>query len=214
LLASNTRSPTCSSRSSTRRRPVDDRARQRREHVAHRRPAEVLPRARDQRAKHHGGGASVVERRMRGRDVERELLDKPRQPRCLALRKVQHESRERGRVDDRVLERALQPSADEPRVERVVAVLHQHSAVCEAQEGAAGIAKLRSANQHRAVDVVAPVCVRVDRRLAVDQRVKEGERAGELEALRADLQDQERRIARALDIERDELRLVEAGLRA
>jgi hypothetical protein len=68
---------------------------------------------------------------MRGRDVERELLDKPRQPRGLALRKVQHESRERGRVDDRVLERALQASADEPRVERVVAVLHQHGAVCE-----------------------------------------------------------------------------------
>ena len=128
---------------------------------------------------------------MRWRDVECELLDQPGEAGGLALRKVQHEARQGRRVDDRVFERALQASTDEPGVERVVAVLDQHRAVRETQEGAAGIAKLRCADQHRAVDVVSPARVRVDRRLAVHQRVEEGERAVQLEALRADLQDQE-----------------------
>jgi hypothetical protein len=75
-----------------------------------------------------------------------------------------------------VFERALQASTDEPRVEGVVAVLDQDGAVRETQEGAAGIAKLRRADQHRAVDVMPPVRVRIDRRLAVHQRVEEGER--------------------------------------
>jgi hypothetical protein len=151
---------------------------------------------------------------MRGSDVQREQLDQLREAGCLAFWKFQHEPRKSGRVDDRVFERALQASTDEPRVERVVAVLDEHRTVRETQEGAARIAKLRRPDQHRAVDVVAPVCVRVDRRLAVHQRVEERERAVELEALGADLQDQERRVARALDVEGDELSVVEAGLRA
>jgi len=114
---------------------------------------------------------------MRGRDIERKLLDQPGKAWGLALWKLQHEARQRRRVDDRVLERAFKASADQPRVERVVAVLDEHRAVGETQEGAAGIAKLRCADQHRAVDVVPPVRVRVDRRLAVHQRVEEG-RAG------------------------------------
>ena len=151
---------------------------------------------------------------MRGRDIERKLLDQPGKAWGLALWKLQHEARQRRRVDDRVLERAFKASADQPRVERVVAVLDEHRAVGETQEGPPGIAKLRCADQHRAVDVVPPVRVRVDRRLAVHQRVEEGERAVELEALRADLQDQEWRVACALDVQGDELRVVQAGLRA
>jgi hypothetical protein len=148
-----------------------------------------------------------------GRDVEREKLDQLRKAGGLALRKLQHQTRESRRVDDRVFERALQASTDEPRVERVVAVLDKHCAMCEAQEGASRIAKLRRADQHRAVDVMPPVRVRIDGRLAVHQRVEEGERAVELEAFRSDLQDQEWRIAGALDVEGDELCVFEASLR-
>jgi hypothetical protein len=72
-----------------------------------------------------------------------------------------------------VLERAFQAPADEPRVERVVAVLDQHGTVSEPQEGTARVAKLGRADEHRAVDVVAPVGIRIDRRLAVDERVEE-----------------------------------------
>jgi hypothetical protein len=110
---------------------------------------------------------------VRRRDVEREQLDKPGQAWGLAFRKVQNKARQGRRVDDRVFERALQASADEPRVEGVVAVLDEDSAVREAQERAAGVAKLRRADEHRAVDVVTPVRIRVDRGLAVDQRVEE-----------------------------------------
>jgi hypothetical protein len=151
---------------------------------------------------------------MRRRDVQSQLLDKPGKARGLTLRKVQDEAREGRRVDDRVLERALQAATDKPRVERVMAVLDQHRAVRETKEGAAGVAKLRRADQHRAVDVVTPVRVRVDRRLAVHKRVEEGERTLEREALRADLQDQERRVARALDVQGDELRVIHGRLRA
>ena len=69
---------------------------------------------------------------MRGRDVEREQLDQFREAWSLAFRKVQDQASQGRRVDDRVLERALQASTDEPRVERVVAVLDEHGAVGEA----------------------------------------------------------------------------------
>ena len=68
---------------------------------------------------------------MRGRDVELQLVHQPRKPGRLAFGKVEHQPRESRCVDDRVLERAFQSSTDEPRVERVVAVLHEHSAVSE-----------------------------------------------------------------------------------
>ncbi|GAC1685766.1 MAG: hypothetical protein PVS2B1_05750 [Candidatus Dormibacteraceae bacterium] len=60
--------------------------------------------------------------------------------------------------------------------------------------------------------MVPPVRIRIDRRLTVHQRVEEGERALERETLCADLQDQEWRVARALDIQGDELRVLEARL--
>jgi hypothetical protein len=151
---------------------------------------------------------------VRRRDIERELLDKSGESRCLALRKVQHEAREGRCVDDRVLERALQPSTDEPGVERVMAVLDQHGGVRKTQEGAARIAKLRCTDEHRSIDVVAPVGVGIDGRLAVHERVEKGERTTELEALRADLQDEEWRVASALYVQGDELRVIQARQRA
>jgi hypothetical protein len=150
---------------------------------------------------------------VRRRDIEGELLDQPRQSRRLSLGKLQDEPGQGRRVDDRVLERALQAPADEPRVESVVAVLDQHGTLSEPQEGAARVAKLRRADEHRAVDVVAPVGVRIDGRLAVDEGVKERERAVETEPLGAHLEDEKRCVPGGLDVEGDELSLVQPCLR-
>jgi hypothetical protein len=107
------------------------------------------------------------------RDVEGKLLDQSRQSRRLSLGKFQHQPGQGRGVDDRVLERALQAPTYQPRVERVVAVLDEHRSMSKAQESPARITKLRCADEHRAVDVVAPVGIRVDRRLAIDKRVEE-----------------------------------------
>ncbi len=111
-----------------------------------------------------------------------------------------------------MLERALQTATDEPCVERIVAVLDQHRALSETQEGTARVAKFRRADKHRAVDVMAPVRVRVYRRLAVDEGVEKGEWAIEPEPLGADLQDEERRVSGGLDVQGDELRFVQTRL--
>jgi len=66
------------------------------------------------------------------RHIEAKLVDEARQPGGLAFRQVEHETGERGRVDDRVLERALQPAPDKPGVERVMAVLDQDRALRKA----------------------------------------------------------------------------------
>ena len=58
---------------------------------------------------------------------------------------------------------------------------------------------------------MAPVGIWVDRSLAVHQRVEEGQWAVEPEAFGADLQDEERRVAGGLDVERDELRVFQPG---
>jgi hypothetical protein len=149
---------------------------------------------------------------MRGRDVEGELLDQPREARRLAFGKVQHKSREGRRIDDRVRERAFQASTDEPGIESVVAVLDQHRALSESQERPASVAKLRRADEHRAVDVMALVRVRVDRRLTVHKRVEKGQRAVEPEALRAHFQHQERCVSSGLHVQGHELRIIESGL--
>jgi hypothetical protein len=146
---------------------------------------------------------------VRGRDVDAELGHESREARRLALRQVEDHPGQCRRVDDRVLERAFEPAADEPRVERVVAVLDQDRALGETQESAPGVFELGRADQHRAVDVVALARVGVDGRPAVDQRVEEGKRAVEAESLGADLEDEERRVAGRLDVEGDELGLVE-----
>ena len=150
---------------------------------------------------------------MRGRDVEVELFDQSRQPGGLSLGKLEHEPGQGGRVDDGMLERALQAAADEPSVERIVAVLDQHRAARESQEGAARVTKFRCADEHRAVDVVAPVGIRVDRRPAVDKRVEERQRAVEAEPFRSDLQNQERSVSRGLDVEGHELSRIQLRLR-
>jgi hypothetical protein len=131
----------------------------------------------NQSAKHHRRGTCVVEGGVRRRHVETKLLHQPRQPGGLALREVQHEPGQRGGVDDRVLERALEPSPHQPGVERVMAVLDQNGTVGETQKCPARVMELGRADQHRTVDVVAPASVRIDWRTAVDEGVEEGKRA-------------------------------------
>ncbi|GAC1509495.1 MAG: hypothetical protein NVS1B3_11590 [Candidatus Dormibacteraceae bacterium] len=112
-----------------------------------------------------------------------------------------------------MLQRAFEAAADQPGVERVMAVLDQNRTVSETQEGAPGVPKLRGADKHRAVDVMAAMRIRVDRRLTVDQRVEEGERAVEPKALGADFQDEKRRVTGGLDVQGDKLRFVQSRLR-
>jgi hypothetical protein len=112
-----------------------------------------------------------------------------------------------------MLEGALQTTAHQPCVKCVMAVLDEHCAVSETQEGPARVAKLRRADEHGTVDMVAPVRVGVDRRLAVDERVEERERAVEAEALSADFQDEERRVSGGLHVEGYELGIIEPRLR-
>jgi len=126
---------------------------------------------------------------VRRRDVEAELGHQPLQAGDLSLWNVHHQPRQRGRVDDRVLERALQAATDEPRVKRVVAVLDKHRTLGETQERAPRVPENRRADEHRPIDVMAPPRVRVDGRAAVDERVKERECLVEGEALGAELED-------------------------
>jgi hypothetical protein len=63
--------------------------------------------------------------------VKAELLHQPRQPWRLTFRQVEHQPGERGGVDDRMLEWALETSTNEPGVERIVAVLDENGALRE-----------------------------------------------------------------------------------
>jgi hypothetical protein len=129
---------------------------------------------------------------VRRHDVEAELGHQPLQARDLSLRDLHHQARQRRGVDDRMLERALQTATDEPRVEGVVAVLDKHRTLSEPQERSPRVLEDRRADEHRAIDVMAPLRVRIDRRAAVDERVEERERLVEGEALGAELEDKER----------------------
>jgi hypothetical protein len=113
-----------------------------------------------------------------------------------------------------MLERDLQTTPHQPGVEGVVAVLDQHGAPCKAKECLAHVSELRRADQHGAIDLVAPAGVWVDGSSAVNQRVEERERAVEPESLRPDLEDKERRIAGGLDVEGYELRVFERCVRS
>jgi hypothetical protein len=148
---------------------------------------------------------------MRRRHIEAQHLDEAGQAGRLAFGQLEHEPGQSRGVDDRVLKRAFQAATHEPRVKRVVAVLDQDSTLGKAQEGAAGIAKLRRADEHRPVDVMSPVRVGIDRSLAINKRVKEGKWTVEPKAFRADLEDEEWRVAGGLDVQRDKLRIVEPG---
>jgi hypothetical protein len=149
-----------------------------------------------------------------GGDIESQLLDQPGQPGRLSLGQIQHESRERRRVDDRVGQRAFQAATDQPGVEGIVAVLDEDRSLGESEEGPPRVTKLRRANQHRPVDVVALLGVGVDGCAAIDESVEKGQRSGHLESFRAELENQEWRVACRFDVDGDELRLVERGLRA
>jgi hypothetical protein len=194
-------------------RAVDDGPRgQRCEHIAHRFPAQRFARSSDQCAKHHGSGPRIVECGVGRGDIQVELFHQSREPGCLALRELQHEPGEGGRVDDRVLEGVLEAAPHQPGVEGVVAVLDEHGAPRKAEECPAHVSEFRRPDQHRAIDLVAPARVRVDGSAAVDQRVEERQRAGEPEPFRSDLEDEERRRAGGLDVEGDELGILDRRL--
>jgi len=111
-----------------------------------------------------------------------------------------------------VLEGLLQAPADQVGVEGVMAVLDQDRAPGEAQEGGAGVAEAGGADQHRTVDLMAGLGIAVDGRPGLDQGVEEGQRPGQPEALGADLDDQEGRVAGGLDVESHVLGLVHSGV--
>lgn len=168
-----------------------------------------LPGSRDQRAKHHRRGARVVKRGVGRRHVQAELLYQSRQPWGLALWKFEHKPGQGRRIDDRMLERTFEPPSHQPRIERVMAVLHENGALCKTKERPAGVAEFRSSDQHRTIDVMALLRVRVDGGAAVDKSVEEGKRSRQLEPLRAQLQDQEGGVPCRLYVDRNELGIVE-----
>jgi hypothetical protein len=112
-----------------------------------------------------------------------------------------------------MFEWALEATTNEPGVERIVAVFDENSALGEAEECPSGVPELGRADEHRAIDVVTLARVRVDWRAAIHQRVEEGKRAVETESLSAELQNQEGRVARRLDVDGDELGVLQPGLR-
>jgi hypothetical protein len=112
-----------------------------------------------------------------------------------------------------MLERDLEAAPDQPRVECVVAVLDQHGAAREPKECLAHVSELRGADEHGAIDLVAPARIWVDGSPAVDQRVEERQRAVEPEPLGPDLEHEEGRVAGGLDVEGHELGFIQPCLR-
>ncbi len=107
--------------------------------------------------------------------IETELQHQTSEARRLPLGQLEDEPGQCRGVDDRVLQRAFEPPADQPGVERIVAVLDQNGAMGETKERPARVAELGRSNQHRSVDVVALPGVWIDWRPAIDEGVKEGE---------------------------------------
>jgi len=107
------------------------------------------------------------------RDVQAKLLHQPRQPRRLAFGQLENQPGERRRVNDRVRQRAFQPAAHQPGVEGIVAVLDQDGPLGEAKESPTSVTKLGRADQHRPIDVVPLLRVRIDGRAAIHEGVKE-----------------------------------------
>jgi hypothetical protein len=105
-------------------------------------------------------------------DIEAKLLDQPRQSRRLAFGQLQHEPCESRRVDDRVLQRALQPAANQPGVEGIMAVLDQDGALGETKESTACVTKFGRPDQHRPVDVVPFLSGGIYWRTAIDEGVE------------------------------------------
>ncbi len=150
---------------------------------------------------------------MRRVGADPELFDHPRQAGRLAGLQVEHQASHGGGVDDRVLERPLQTPTHEIGVESIMTVLDQDGAAGEAEEGRARVGERGRAHEHRAVDLMALLGVAIDGRPAVDQGVVQGERAAQAEALGTDLDDQERTIARRLDVKGDVVGVLEPRVR-
>ena len=148
------------------------------------------------------------------RHIQPELLHEAGEPRRLPLWQLEHKPGKSRRVDDRMLQRALEPPPNQPGVEGIVAVLDQDGAMGEAKECPACVTELRRPDQHRPVDVMALLGVRIDWRPAIDEGVKKGEGTRQLESLSAQLEHEERGVACRLDVDGDELRVVERRLRA
>jgi hypothetical protein len=113
-----------------------------------------------------------------------------------------------------MLQRAFEPAANQPGIKRVVAVLNEHGAMSKAQERSACISEFGRSDQHRTVDVMALARIRIDWRAAIDQRVKESKRAGQLESLSAQLEHEKRCVACGLNVDGDKLGIVQECLRA
>ena len=143
-------------------------------------------------------------------DLQR--LHQARQAGRLAGRELEYQPAEGGGVHHRVLEGSRQPAAEDPGVERVVAVLDQHRSSGEMEEAAPGVAELRRVDQHLALDQVPSLGVGVDRRPGMDEGVEKAQRPAQPEALGPDLEDQEGPVAGRLDVDGDELRLLQRGV--
>src|SRR3984893_4156074 len=113
-----------------------------------------------------------------------------------------------------MLQRAFEPTTNQPAVECVVAVLDEHGAMSKAQERPACVAEFGRPDQHRTVDVMALARIRGDWRAAVDERVKEGKRACQLETLGAQPEHEKRGVASGLNVDGDELGIGQGRLRA
>jgi len=174
-------------------------------------PAEAHAASPHQLPEDRGRGLGVAQGRVRRAHLQLQQLHHPGQPGRLAAGQVEHQLGQRRGVDDGVLQRLLEAAPDEVGVEGVVAVLDQHRPAREAEEGRAGFAEAGRARQHGAVDLVALLRVAVDRGAGLHQRVEEGQRAREPEALGADLDDQEGPVAGGLHVERDVLGFLERG---
>jgi tryptophanyl-tRNA synthetase len=149
-----------------------------------------------------------------GLDLDLQRLHQPGQAGRLTGRQLEHHPAQRRGVDDRVLEGLGEPAPEDPGVEGVVAVLDQDGAPREVEEAPPGVPELGRVDQHLALDQVAALGVRVDRRPRVDEGVEEAERAAQPEALGADLEDQEGAVAGGLDVDGDVLRPGQRGVRA
>ena len=168
-------------------------------------PAEALDAAPNQLAQNRRGGLRIPQRGVDGLDPDLQGLHQPCQPRRLAAGQLEHKAAQRRGVDHRVLQRPAEAAAEDPGVEGVVAVLHQHGSTGEVEECSPGVAELGSVDEHLALDQVPPLGIGIDRRPGVDERVEEAQRAAQAETLGTDLEHQEGPVPGGLDVHRDEL---------
>ncbi len=145
---------------------------------------------------------------MRGRDIELQLLDEPRQAWGLAFGKLENKATQRRRVDDRVYKGTLESTTDQPRVECVMAVLDEHGTMREAQKRTTRVLEFGRTDQHRAIDVMSLSRVGIDRGAAIDQGIEERQSAVEGEPLGTKLENQKWSVAGGLDVEGHELCLI------